>query len=79
MNWLLINLMILPLVFFLLAILLIKLTSIPEKSLSEDSRIKAFLLQNKNIYNPTWLANRIDAIFTISLLVMLVGITIAYS
>ena len=79
MSFTLINLFFLPIIFLLLAKLLIKFFLTLENSLSEHNPIKAWLLKNKNFYNPAWLANRIDAIFTISIIIMLIGVTFAYS
>ena len=79
MSFTLINLFLLPIVFFLLAKLLIKSFLTLGNSLSEHNPIKAWLLKNKNFYNPACLANRIDAIFTISIIIMLIGVTFAYS
>ncbi|OQW68129.1 MAG: hypothetical protein BVN34_10110 [Proteobacteria bacterium ST_bin12] len=79
MTFTLINLFFLPIIFLLLAKLLIKSFSTLENSLSEHNPIKTWLLKNRSFYSPAWLANRIDAIFTISIIIMLIGVTFAYS
>ena len=68
-----------PLICYLVASLFVILLISLEKLLDNENVVKAWLRKNKNFYDVKWLSNKIDAIFTITLIILMVSVTLYYS
>lgn len=68
----------LPLIFLALAVLIINATSLLEKWLPKNGKLRA-ILKNGNWGNPYWLRDKIDWVFNILIVVALIVVTILYS
>lgn len=78
--WLaLINFVLLPLLFLLLAIFVISAMEILEKKLPEHSAIKMWLKKPRGWQNPHWLRDRIDMVFSLLIVIVLIAVTVIYS
>lgn len=78
--WLaLINYVLFPIFFLFIAFLIISAGEVLEKKLPEDSSIKKWLGKPRGWKNPRWLRDRIDLVFSLFLVVVLIVVTIIYS
>ena len=78
--WLaLINFVLLPLIFLLLAFFMINAMERLEKKLPERSTVKNWLRKPRGWQNPLWLRNRIDMVFSSLIVIVLIVITVIYS
>jgi hypothetical protein len=69
----------LPIVFLILALLLVKVLTFLERLLNDSNPINVWLKENNHIYDTKWLSNRFEMIFWILLIILMVGLTIVYS
>ncbi len=74
-----INYVLLPLIFFLIAVILISASDALEKKLPPHSRLKNWLRTPNRWKNPHWLRDRISMILLVFIVIVLVAVTITYS
>lgn len=79
LNWIAINHIVLPLIFLFLGLLFIVVIAALEKKLPENSRLRIWLNGQHRWKNPYWLRDRIDMIFTVLIVFLLIAVTIIFS
>jgi hypothetical protein len=78
--WLaLINFVLLPILFLLLAFFMISAIEMLEEKLPEHSAIKIWLKKPRGWKNPLWLRDRIDMVFSFLIVIVLIVVTVIYS
>ncbi len=69
----------LPIIFLVLALLAVRLIPFLVRFLNVTNPVNILFNKNNNIYDAKWLSNKFEMIFWISLIILMVGLTIAYS